>query len=285
MREAAESVLGQTLGDLELLIVDDASKDGTQDVLAALARQDERIRTYRLPARSGCNAARNHALERVRGRYVAMLDDDDIALPQRLEKSVARLASEPALGAVFAACRFIDIDGRLLDWAPTGFAVDGESVDGGRMFELLYCDWAWVPTSTLALRADVARGRRYPAIARSDGDSMLHCMLAAEGVSFARIAEPLALVRRGDGYDFMSQDRRRLLAARRESLRYLKRWLEERGIRRFDHLHARAWSNQLVREAEHVRGVHGLWLAVSALARWPGNPAARAYLAGGGEVG
>jgi glycosyltransferase involved in cell wall biosynthesis len=275
---AVESILAQTLGDLELLVVDDGSTDDTQEVLASHARGDQRVRVLRVGTPGGCNAARNHALSQVRGRYVAMLDDDDLALPQRLEKTVARFGAEPALGAVFSRCRFMDGHGNPYDWEPRGFPIGAGTADGDRMFELLYCDWAWIPTCTLTLRADLVSRHRYPDIRRSDGDSIFHCTLAAGGTSFAQIDEPLALVRRDDSHDSMSRDRARLLAARRESLAYLRQWVEERGIKRFDHLHSRAWSNQLVREAEHFQGMRGLWRAISALAYWPRNPGARAYL-------
>jgi glycosyltransferase involved in cell wall biosynthesis len=278
VRAAVASVLEQTLGDFELLIVDDASTDGTSEVLAALAAKDARIRALELPARGGCNVARNHALDHVRGHYVAMLDDDDVSLPERFVKSVARFESEPVPDFVFSSCRFIDAGGSVRDWGSPAFPVADSFLDGERMFELLYCDWAWLPTCTVMIRADRIRSLRYPRLRRSDGDSMFHCMLAAEGATFARLDEPLALVRRDDSYDFMSRDRDRLLRARRESLLDLRRWLEARSIRTFDDLHSRAWSNQLVREAEHMRGVRGFWRALSALAVQPSNRLAWTYL-------
>jgi glycosyltransferase involved in cell wall biosynthesis len=278
LRAAVASILDQTLGDFEVLVVDDASTYETAEVLAALAADDARLRVLTLPVQSGCNAARNCAFDHVRGRYVALLDDDDLALPERLAKSVARMEASPAPDVLFSASRYIDAEGRPLDWGETPFPVDEELFSGDRMFELLYCEWAWLPTCTLMLRSDRLRDLRYPMTRLSDGDSMFHCMLAAQGASFARVAETLALVRRDDSYDCMSRDRSRLLAARRRSLREMRRWLEARGIRRFDRLHARAWSSQLVREAEHVGGPRGLWRALAALAYWPRNPYAHAYL-------
>lgn len=278
VRAAVASVLEQTLSDFELLIVDDASTDGTSEILAALAATDPRIRVLALPTRCGCNVARNHALDNVRGRYVAMLDDDDVALPERFAKSVARLGAAPVPDVVFSSCQFIDAAGSLRDWGSPAFPVADSFLDGERMFELLYCDWAWLPTCTVMVRADCVRMLRYPTLRRSDGDSMFHCMLAAEGATFARIDEPLALVRRDDSYDYMSRDRDRLIGARRESLRDLRRWLVARRIRTFDNLHSRAWSNQLVREAEHAGGLSGLWRALSALAYRPGNRRAWTYL-------
>ena len=277
---AVASVLDQTLGDLEVLVVDDASTDGTREALAALASKDDRVRVLTLSVQSGCNAARNHAFAHARGRYIALLDDDDLALPERLAKSVARMEATPAPDVLFSASRYIDAEGCPLDWDESPFPVAESFFTGDRMFELLYCDWAWLPTCTLMLRADRLRALRYPTIRRSDGDSMFHCMLAADGASFARISETLALVRRDDAYEFMSRNRGRLLAARRESLREIRRWLKTREIRKFDVLHARAWSNHLVVEAEHLRGLRGFVRSLGALLHWPSNPRARAYIRG-----
>ena len=81
---AIESVLGQDHGDLELLVVDDASTDGTPEVLARLAAADSRIVLFRQAAPGGAPAARNVALRAARGRYVTGIDDDDEMLPRRI---------------------------------------------------------------------------------------------------------------------------------------------------------------------------------------------------------
>jgi glycosyltransferase involved in cell wall biosynthesis len=121
---AIDSILGQTLQDFELLIVDDASTDGTATFLAKRARTDKRIKILRTSTNSGCNVARNVAFLHVRGRYVALLDDDDLAMPQRLEKTVAKLEAEPDLGVVCTQYRFIDGNGRLRSWIPKFISID-----------------------------------------------------------------------------------------------------------------------------------------------------------------
>jgi glycosyltransferase involved in cell wall biosynthesis len=233
---AIESILGQTLRDLELLLVDDASSDGSAEALSARARSDPRVRLLRMRANRGCNAARNQGFRRARGRYVALLDDDDLALPGRLEASVARLEAEPELDVVSCGYRFIDVRGVERPWAPPAPFLGASRTEGEKVFEHLYCDWAWLPTSTLALRTELLARHRYPRLRRSDGDSIFVSRMAASGVSFARLEAPLALMRRDESYAFMSRDRARLFAARRKSLRYLRAWLARHGIRHFDHL-------------------------------------------------
>lgn len=95
LREAAESVLKQTLQDFELLIVDDGSDDsaardgGTAEVIRGLVLSDSRVRSFRNESPRGAPAARNRAIAEARGRYLTGIDDDDLMLPQRLESLVA----------------------------------------------------------------------------------------------------------------------------------------------------------------------------------------------------
>jgi glycosyltransferase involved in cell wall biosynthesis len=108
---AIESILSQTFGAFEYIIVDDASTDATPEILAAYAARDLRIRTVHNAANLGPAQALNRALAAARGDYVAVLDHDDLALPERLACQVAFLDTHPAMGAVGAQARAIDESG------------------------------------------------------------------------------------------------------------------------------------------------------------------------------
>ncbi len=84
--QAIDSVLAQTLADFELLVIDDGSTDRTPEVVSGYA--DPRIRLVRNDANLGIPRTRNLGIELARGEYVAMLDTDDLAHPERLEKQV-----------------------------------------------------------------------------------------------------------------------------------------------------------------------------------------------------
>jgi glycosyltransferase involved in cell wall biosynthesis len=91
--EALESLSAQTLADFEALVVDDGSADGSAEIAEEHARRDGRFRVFR-QARAGLVAALEGARASARGRYLARMDGDDIALPERLELQVAALEAE-----------------------------------------------------------------------------------------------------------------------------------------------------------------------------------------------
>jgi len=97
LREAIDSVLAQTYSAFELIVIDDASTDGSPEYLAERARTDPRVRVFRQPQNRGIVAARNRAFAEARPdtTYYAILDSDDVALPDRLEQQVAFLEAHP----------------------------------------------------------------------------------------------------------------------------------------------------------------------------------------------
>jgi glycosyltransferase involved in cell wall biosynthesis len=111
VRAAVESVLRQTVTDLELIVVDDASTDETPAILAAV--EDPRLRLLRNERGLGLAASLNRGLDEARSRYVARLDADDIALPARLEAQLGRLQSASNVAVVGAAVLDLDEAGRV----------------------------------------------------------------------------------------------------------------------------------------------------------------------------
>jgi glycosyltransferase involved in cell wall biosynthesis len=108
VRAAVESVLGQTAGDLELLVVDDGSTDGTPDILSAV--RDPRLRLERQPPR-GLTRSLNRALALTSAPLVARLDADDVALPERLARQLAFLDAHPDTGLLGSAATERDAAG------------------------------------------------------------------------------------------------------------------------------------------------------------------------------
>ena len=109
VREAVASVLAQTAGDLELIVIDDGSTDATPELLAAV--RDSRVRIERR-AHAGLTRALNRALALARAPLVARLDADDLALPERLALQRAFLGSHPDVGLLGTGASEVDEAGR-----------------------------------------------------------------------------------------------------------------------------------------------------------------------------
>ena len=111
LEPALSSIARQTVSDFELVVVDDGSTDSTPDVLERFA--DPRLRVVRNDERLGLSGALNRGLDAVRGRYVARMDADDIALPFWLERVLVRIESQPTVALVGAGILELHSGGRL----------------------------------------------------------------------------------------------------------------------------------------------------------------------------
>lgn len=113
---AINSVLVQDWPDFELIIVDDAGQDRSMEIVRGYA--DPRIRIIS-QANRGLAGARNTGISAARGRFVALLDSDDIWLPEKLSRHIAHFNADPALGASYTGAELIDEAGRLIGIAQT----------------------------------------------------------------------------------------------------------------------------------------------------------------------
>jgi len=112
IESAVRSVIHQTFTDWELIVVDDGSTDSTAPIVQSNA--DPRIRVVALRCNSGIAAARNLGLEEARGQFIAWLDSDDVAKPDRLARQVAYLRDHPDVALVGGCAHKIADDGRRL---------------------------------------------------------------------------------------------------------------------------------------------------------------------------
>lgn len=110
LAEAIDSILAQTFTDFEFIIIDDGSSDQSGRILSDYAAKDPRIRPFTRPNR-GLTCSLNEAIRLSRGHYIARMDADDVALPNRFELQVKYLDENPCCVAVGAANLIIDPDG------------------------------------------------------------------------------------------------------------------------------------------------------------------------------
>jgi glycosyltransferase involved in cell wall biosynthesis len=114
LRRAVESALGQTHGDLEVVVSDNASTDGSGELLDELARADARVRVVHQPRNSGMVANLDAAARLARGDSVMLLADDDWLAPDCVGTALARLAAAPAAAAAIGRVVYLR-DGAELD--------------------------------------------------------------------------------------------------------------------------------------------------------------------------
>jgi hypothetical protein len=112
LKASVESILAQTRGDFEFLIIDDGSRDASAEILRGYAARDLRIELV-VRENRGPIITSNEGTERARGKYIVRMDQDDISRPTRIEKQVAYLEAHPECLAVGSRLLLIDPDGMI----------------------------------------------------------------------------------------------------------------------------------------------------------------------------
>lgn len=264
-----ESIRQQTLQDLEIVVVDDASSDRTPEVLEELRAADPRVRPVRAARNLGPGGARNLGAREARAPLIAVLDDDDRSLPTRLEKQAGYLDQRPEVDGLFTAIRWHDAAGVTLRHVTGPILADSLPRDPGELFELLYLDSNRLTSTTLMIRRDALLEEPYAEDVRVGEDWSMFLRLSARGRLLRSIPESLVDMQRDAGHASLMSDKARAFADQRRVLRQIRAWLRQCGIRDFDSLHRRAWARQLVREARFWYGARALALIGRALLSAP----------------
>ncbi|KKU54942.1 MAG: Glycosyl transferase, family 2 [Candidatus Moranbacteria bacterium GW2011_GWE2_47_10] len=125
LRPAIESVLGQTFHDFELLIVDDGSEsEQCRKTLDEYAKKDSRVRIIRNTGNIGLTKSLNVGISQASGKYIARLDGNDIAHPERLEKQIGHMRKNPDCSLLGSWSDIIDGNGNLIgkQKSPIGYS-------------------------------------------------------------------------------------------------------------------------------------------------------------------
>ena len=192
--ETIESVLGQTYERLELVVVDDASSDGTREVVASYAEQNPgRISLVRCDEQLGPCRRRNDAIDRSSGDLIAWIDQDDLWLPDKTELQVELLRQRPEVGLVYSGYEAFDSEtGKTIPWRDRNSEAEGE------VLVPLFERGCFVAAPTALFRRDVLtrRNLRLRETDFSFGDDYFLWLTLSLDWQVARIDTVLARYRR-----------------------------------------------------------------------------------------
>ncbi len=226
--DALGSVKAQSFQDWECIIVDDGSNDDTPEIARAWARRDQRF-TYLRQENAGLSAARNVGLSKTRGRYVQILDADDMIAPEKFtvqEKLLRDLSSD---SLVYSCYERLDETGSN---APEHRALPS-LLPRGPLLTSLIRDWergfSIPPHCFMFRRSQLEAVGRFAVDLETHEDLDLYLKLAATGVEFVHHGEVLAVYRRHSAN--MTRDRARMARGYLLVLGHASRRVSSRGDR------------------------------------------------------
>ncbi len=145
LSEAIESVYAQGFGDWEIVFWDNQSTDDSARIAQSY---DGRVRYFYAPSHTSLGAARNLALEKACGEYIAFLDCDDVWLPEKLERQIALFERDPQLILVYSDSYFVDGNGVI-----TGTLFKKRRPFAGQVYPQLLCN-DFIPLLTAVVRRE-----------------------------------------------------------------------------------------------------------------------------------
>lgn len=194
LHKAMDSILGQTFGDLELIVIHDKSTDGSGQILREYAAREPRMILLENPENMGLSKSLNRGLAVAKGEYIARMDADDISVPDRFEKQVRFLDEHPDYTFVSCIGRYIDEEGNEEQLRP--FPETNEEI-----YEMMLKVDAVMHPGVMFRRADVAAIGNYCEELRVVQDYDLWFRGMAAGYKFYNIQEPLVYFRRNHSYN------------------------------------------------------------------------------------
>lgn len=204
--EAVASLTSQTLRDIEIIAVNDGSTDNTKDILSGFAAKDARVRIIDKP-NTGLADSLNVGVSVSKGDWIARLDADDLAEPDRLERQLALVLSNPEIGLLGSGCTIIDsagIAGKVYSYP----------ADHDALVSRMKRVTAFFPHSSTLFRRDIfnSLGGYRPQNKRAEDIDLW--LRLSERTKLASLPEPLIRLRKHDAQiSHMDEGRRQLIDA------------------------------------------------------------------------
>jgi GT2 family glycosyltransferase len=181
LSEAIQSVLAQSFSDFEFIIVDFGSTDGSKSIISEYAARDARIKYGEIP-HCALPVARNAACSQAVGKYIAIMDADDVCLPERLNLQVEFMEQRPEVGLLGGATMFVDPSGQPIE-------VHAHAIEDGHIRSSMedHCS-IWHPTLFFRKNIfDLAGGYRAAFVFAHDYDLELRMLEHAKCANLGRV--------------------------------------------------------------------------------------------------
>lgn len=156
LARAIESVLSQTYRKFELIIVDDGSTDGTAELIRNYAADNACIRPF-FRTNHGLPASRNFAFENVMGEWVAIIDQDDVCYPTRIERQVEVTGKYPTAAVIFCDTDYINEHDEIIGQHLKKFTLPENFIERGAAGNLLLKVGCYIDSEALFMRRDAIR--------------------------------------------------------------------------------------------------------------------------------
>ena len=202
--EAIDSILEQTYTEFELLIVDDGSQDNSAEIIRSYEKRDSRIRFFQLERNVGLALARNHCIASATGEYITFMDCDDVSLPERLQKQVDFMQSNPNIGGLGTCARTVSED---LKTTIADFNVPQQHA---HIALNMFVGASFVGATVMLRQQFLTTVDGFEPGRRSGVDTELFCRLLCETqIKFANLPENLLFYRRHEQTISFDQNKRR----------------------------------------------------------------------------
>ncbi len=184
LEEAIQSILDQSYGRFEFIIVEDGSTDGSVEIIESF--DDARIRLIRHEKNRGIVAALNRGIREARGEWIVRMDSDDVAMPRRLEKQLKFIEKDPRIDGIFSTVECIDESGKALP----PWRIDRECVDPRKIRKMLPLKNC-LAHPTAMIRTGLLKVYGYSDKVPGGEDYHLWLRLLSEGWILAKVDEAL----------------------------------------------------------------------------------------------
>ncbi len=277
VEQAIRSIQSQCFRDWELVILDDGSSDSSYAVCHALAAEDARIRLERSNANLGLASAMNRLTALARGQYLAVQEQDDVSMPDRLECEVTVLGREPGIGLVSGVAEWLDDTDTAFARFPGILHRGGQYPQGtSEMVAYLYTEQCKVVNAACMFRRSVLESvpGPYDENARMSIDWQFFIHVAHRHRIWG-IPRVLVRMRRGAHHSSLTKRKELQFREARRCIRLVHGYYRGQAGSPINHrLYRRAMATQLVLEGRFYGRGKGLGRLLGALAYDPGNRAA-----------